>query len=102
MGRKGEREKDQGTGFLAPKHPAFYVSYQTHNPGRGTAKQRDGWEELSQLRNDPQLGKMAGVRYERVSQEGRHYENTWNRDKYLGQWAALAQKVTTWHVSEFQ
>lgn len=28
-------EKDQVTGFLAPEEPAFQVSQQTHNPGRG-------------------------------------------------------------------
>lgn len=29
-------KKDQVTGFLAPEEPAFQVSQQTHNPGRGS------------------------------------------------------------------
>lgn len=40
-------------------------------------------------RKDQQLGKMAGMR---VSQKERHYEKAWNRDTYLGQWAALTQQ----------
>lgn len=85
------REKDQGTGFAAPKTQlSRSATRHTIQEGAQLSKGMDGKNSASS-RNDQQLGKMTGVSV-RVSQEGRRYEKAWNRDKYLGQWAALTQQ----------
>lgn len=70
-----EKEREQGTSFLAPKDTALQVSYQTHNLERRTARQRNEEKELSQFKDWPTMRQDGWGQVLRVSQEGRDYEN---------------------------
>lgn len=78
-----DREKDQGTGFPIWK-TSLPRSASRHTTREGAAEQRNGGKNSASSRNDQQLGKMAGVRYENESQRRDYDENTQNRNMYLG------------------